>query len=145
LNTFLWFKTGDLDKALTFYQSVFTDMQVHSQNRMGPGGPLFTADFTIHGHGFIGMAWDGGPEFNDSISLSLSVDGQEEVDRLWDAITAEGSEGQCGWCKDQFGVSWQVSPFQMRDYLENPDSAVREYANQALRKMTKIVIKDFIK
>ena len=105
-------------------------------------GTLFTADFSIFGHEFIGMNWAGGPEFNDSISLSLNVDGQDEVDRLWDAFTAKGKAGQCGWLKDEWGLSWQVSPIQMREHLENPDRAKAEYANNALRKMTKIVIRD---
>ena len=86
------------------------------------------------------MGWPGGPKFNDSISLSLNVDGQAEVDRLWDAITHDGEAGQCGWCKDKFGLSWQVSPIQMRDWLENADPAISSYAWQALRGMTKIVI-----
>lgn len=146
LDTFLWFKAGQLDEAIPFYQSIFTDFRVSHLNPMGPGGPLFTAGFSIHGHSLIGMAVEGGPNFNPSISLSLSVDGQEEVDRLWNALTASGGEpGRCGWLTDRFGVSWQVVPIQMHAYLGNPDSAIREYAQQALMKMTKIVIKDFAK
>ena len=144
LKTFLWFG-GQLDEALAFYQETFTDMKIHSINRPEPNGPIFTADFSIYGHEFIAMNWAGGPAFNDSISLSLNVDGQEEVDRLWDAITKDGKAGQCGWCVDKFGLSWQVSPYQMRDYLENPDPEVAEYAMQALRSMGKIVIADFVK
>jgi predicted 3-demethylubiquinone-9 3-methyltransferase (glyoxalase superfamily) len=147
LNTFLWYKAGQLDAAIEFYSNIFgNQMQVTSLNRFGPGAPLFTASFSIYGQDFIGMSIDGGPDFNDSISLSLSVDGQAEVDRLWDALIADGGKpGQCGWCKDQFGVSWQVTPHQMGQYLGNPDSAIREYANQALRNMTKIVLSDFVK
>lgn len=144
LNTFLWFKAGQLDEAIPFYESIFRDFTVNHLNPMSPGGALFTAGFSIHGHQLIGMAVEGGPEFNDSISLSLSVDGQDEVDRLWDSLTADGGQpGRCGWLKDRFGVSWQVTPFQMGAYLGNPDSAKREYAQQALMKMGKIVIKDF--
>jgi predicted 3-demethylubiquinone-9 3-methyltransferase (glyoxalase superfamily) len=139
LKTFLWFG-GGLEEALEFYRETFGDVQINSLNRMGE--TLFTADFSIFGHEFIGMNWAGGPEFNDSISLSLNVDGQEEVDRLWDAITREGTEGQCGWCKDKWGLSWQVSPKEMRIWLENPDAEVRNYANNALRAMKKIVIDD---
>jgi len=113
---------------------------------MGPGGPLFTAEFSIFGHEFVGMSVAGGPTFTDAISLSLSIDGQAEVDRIWDALIADGGEpGRCGWCKDRFGVSWQVTPIQMGQYLGSPDSAVREYAQQALMRMTKIVITDFVK
>ena len=147
LQTFLWFKAGQLDEALALYQSVFgSGMIVTSLNPSGPNGPLFTASFSIYGHNLIGMAVNGGPSFNDSISLSLSVDGQDEVDRLWDALTDNGGQpGQCGWLKDAFGVSWQVTPVQMGYYLGNPDFAIREYATAALRRMNKIVISDFVK
>lgn len=143
LKTFLWFP-GNMDDALAFYQEHMGAV-IHGDHTLEPGAKRFTADFTIYGHDFIGLNWPGGPEFNDAISLSLNVDGQEEVDRLWNAITKDGSEGQCGWCKDAWGVSWQVSPIQMRDYLENEDPEVAEYAMTALRAMGKIVLADFVK
>ena len=141
LKTFLWYP-GNMDDALAFYESIFTDFKIHSDNKPQEGKPRFTAEFSIYGHNFIGMNWPGGDPFNQAISLSLNVDGQDEVDRLWDAITAKGKPGQCGWCTDEFGVTWQVSPIQMREHLENPDRAKAEYANQALMKMTKIIIED---
>jgi predicted 3-demethylubiquinone-9 3-methyltransferase (glyoxalase superfamily) len=141
LKTFIWFP-GNMDEALAFYQKIFTDFKINSENRPDLNGPRFTADFSIYGHEFIGMNWPGGDSFNNAISLSLNVDGQAEVDRLWEAITAKGKEGQCGWCVDPFGITWQVSPIQMREHLENPDKAKAEYANQALMRMTKIVIED---
>lgn len=144
LKTFLWFP-GNMDDALDFYSKTFTDFKIYSENRPDPDKPRFTADFSIYGHHFIGMNWPGGPEFNDSISLSLNVDGQAEVDRLWDAITAKGKAGRCGWCTDEFGITWQVSPIQMRDYLENSDPEIAKYANDALMKMSKIVISEFEK
>lgn len=143
LKTFLWFP-GNMDDALAFYQEHMGAV-IHGDHTLEPGAKRFTADFTIYGHDFIGLNWPGGPEFNDAISLSLNVDGQEEVDRLWNAITKDGSEGQCGWCKDAWGVSWQVSPIQMRDYLENEDPEVAQYAMTALRAMGKIVLADFVK
>jgi len=147
LKTFLWYQQGQLDAALAFYEQVFgPDLKVYSRNPMFSGGPLFTAEFSIFNHQLVGMSVDGGPTFNDAISLSLSVDGQAEVDRLWDALTSQGGEpGRCGWCKDPFGVSWQVVPVQMGQYLGNPDSAIREYAQSALMKMSKIVLTDFVK
>lgn len=141
LKTFIWFP-GNMDYALAFYEATFTDFKIHSENRPDPSKPRFTADFSIYGHNFIGMNWPGGDAFTNAISLSLNVDGQDEVDRLWDAITAKGKPGQCGWCEDEFGLTWQVSPIQMRDHLENPDRAKAEFANNALRKMTKIIIDD---
>lgn len=139
LKTFLWFP-GNMDAALSFYARTFTDFQITSENRPEPGKPRFTADFSIHGHEFIGMNWPGGPTFNEAISLSLNVDGQEEVDRLWGAITEKGEPGNCGWCTDEFGITWQVSPIQMREHLENPDPEKAKFANDALMRMTKIVI-----
>ena len=142
LKTFLWYQS-DLEGALDFYKKTFGDVVVKEENRMGPGAPLFTADFTIYGHQFIGMSIEGGPEFNTSISLSIQCDGQEETDRLWKAITAEGEEGQCGWCKDKWGVSWQITPLQMRDYLGNSNPEVAQHNWQALRNMKKIELSEF--
>ena len=136
LKTFIWFP-GNMDAALEVYAETFTDFVLHSDFNPNAGQPRFTADFSIYGHRFIGMNWPGGDPFNNAISLSLGVDGQAEVDRLWNAITAKGKPGQCGWCTDEFGLTWQVSPIQMREHLENP-----AYANQALMKMSKIIIED---
>ena len=143
LKTFVWFN-GVLDDALEFYRETFTDMQVHSENR-APDGKIFTAEFSIYGHNFIAMNWPGGPQFNDAISLSLNVDSQEEVDRLWSAITLDGREIGCGWCADKFGLVWQVSPNEMRVWLEHEDEEIRNYANEQLRSMKKIVVADLHK
>lgn len=144
LKTFLWFP-GQLDDVLEYYTTTFEKVVVHSVERMSENGPAFTADFSIYGHQFIAMAHEGGPAFNDSISLHVLCDGQEEVDRLWEAITSEGQAGNCGWCVDKFGVSWQVTPTQMRDYLGAEDPEDREYAWAALRQMHKIVLADFVR
>jgi predicted 3-demethylubiquinone-9 3-methyltransferase (glyoxalase superfamily) len=143
LKTFLWFN-GGLDEALAFYARVLGEenLVVLSENRMGAGQPLFTAEFNIFGQEFIGMNWQGGPEFNDSISLSLNVDGQDEVDRLWTAFTERGEAGRCGWLKDEWGLSWQVTPIQMGHHLSNPDPAKAAYAMSAMRAMGKIIIRD---
>lgn len=133
-----------MDDALAFYQEAMGAV-IHGDHVLEPGAKRFTASFSIYGHEFIGLNWEGGPEFNDSISLALNVDGQEEVDRLWNAITKDGSAGQCGWCKDAWGVSWQVTPMQMGEYLQNPDPEVSSYAMTALRAMGKIVLADFVK
>lgn len=90
--------------------------------------------FSIYGHQFAGMSFPGGPEFNSSISLQLLVDGQEEADRLWEALTKEGGKGgHCGWCTDPFGISWQVNPVQMYEYLNHSDEAISSFAWSALR------------
>ena len=80
LRTFLWFPSR-LGEALDFYQEIFGDAMIVSERNPGPNGEVFTADFSIYGHDFIGLCVEGGPEFNDSISLSISCDGQAETDR----------------------------------------------------------------
>ena len=80
LKTFLWFQS-DLEAALYFYKETFKDVEIFEENRMGEGAPLFTADFSIYDHQFIGMSIEGGPVFNTAISLSIQCDGQEETDR----------------------------------------------------------------
>ena len=143
LKTFLWFQ-NDLEEALAFYRESFKDVVVREENRMGEGAPLFTADFTIFGHEFIGMCIEGGLAFNSAISLSIQCDGQEETDRLWAAITKEGAEGQCGWCTDKWGVSWQITPMQMRDFLghEDPEKAQKNW--ESLRSMGKMQLSEFV-
>ena len=141
VKTFLWFQS-DLDSALSFYTKTFIDVLVREENR-NEAGELFTADFTICGHEFIAMCHTGGPEFNSSISISIQCDGQQETDRLWSAITAEGAEGQCGWCTDKWGVSWQITPLQMRDFLGHPDQKIAQHNWQALRGMKKIELSQF--
>jgi predicted 3-demethylubiquinone-9 3-methyltransferase (glyoxalase superfamily) len=141
VKTFLWFQS-DLDSALNFYKEIFLDVVVKEENR-NEAGELFTADFTIYGHEFIAMCHAGGPEFNSSISISIQCDGQNETDRLWSALTADGEEGQCGWCKDKWGVSWQITPLQMREYLANPDPEIAQHNWQVLRSMKKIEISQF--
>ena len=141
LNTFLWFPEN-MEAALEFYEK---ELGAVVRERNVANGKLFTARFTIGGHELIGMNWPGGAAFNDAISLSLMVDGQEEVDRYWNLITARGKEVACGWCVDEFGVSWQIVPRQMLDYVQSPDPEVAAYANEALMKMKKIVIADFVK
>lgn len=145
LKTFLWFPK-DLAAALDFYASVFKHhMQIHERSSLDDG-QVFTADFSIFGQEFIGLGVAGGPEFNDSISLHVICDGQDEVDYYWAALTADGGEpGNCGWLKDKFGVSWQVTPIQMRAFLGANDPEQAQYAMTALRGMKKIVLKDFEK
>ncbi|MFM6963233.1 MAG: VOC family protein [Micrococcales bacterium] len=139
LRTFLWFNK-DLENALEFYQNTFGDVQI--RNKTIANGELFVAEFSIYGYDLIAMNVQGGPQFNDSISLSLHVENQEEVDRLWAAITTEGEEGRCGWCKDKWGLSWQITPQEMHKWLANPDPEIRNYANKALMGMNKIVLDD---
>ncbi len=117
-------------------------MQIAEEQLNDP--QLFTAEFSIYGHDFIAMNIPGGDSFNNSISLHIQVDGQEEVDRLWSIITTNGAPGFCGWCTDKWGVNWQVTPFQMSGFLGHPDSAKAQQNMGFLRQMTKIQLSKFV-
>ncbi len=96
-------------------------------------------EFTLAGRGF--QALNGGPKFKftEAVSMSIAVDGQAEVDRLWEALTAEGGvPGQCGWLKDKYGLSWQVVPSEMARYMSDRDPARAKRAMEAMMRMTKI-------
>ncbi len=143
LKTFLWYNDG-LHDALNFYKSTFGE-QMQVEQRHLYDTHLFTADFSIYRHEFIAMNTPGGDRFNNSISLHIQVDGQPEVDRLWDAITSNGAPGLCGWCTDKWGINWQVTPFQMGEYLGHSDRAKAEENMGILRQMTKIQLSQFVK
>ena len=138
----LWFET-QAEEAVEFYTSIFPNSTIGDVSRYseaGPGEPgsVMTVSFVLDGQTFIAI--NGGPhdEFNDAISLQINCDSQEEVDRYWDAlISGGGREVQCGWLKDKYGVSWQVIPTGMGEYLGgDPEKANR--AMQAMLKMVKI-------
>lgn len=140
VQTFLWFQHG-LEDALDFYATTFGDVRINELNRM-PDGSLFTADFRIFDRAFIGMCMkiDDGPQFTDAVSIMIQCEDQVEIDRYWDALTAEGEEIACGWCRDKWGLTWQIVPRNLRDFLGHPDAAKREAINARFRTMKKIVI-----
>jgi predicted 3-demethylubiquinone-9 3-methyltransferase (glyoxalase superfamily) len=142
LKTFLWY-SADMQNALRFYKEIFGDEMVIDASHLEHEN-LFTSDFSIFGHEIIGMNVPGGDSFNNSISLSIQVDGQGETDRLWAALTEKGEAGRCGWCKDAWGVSWQVTPYQMRDYLSLPDPEKAQQNWAILREMGKIELSKFV-
>lgn len=140
----LWFD-GTAEDAADFYLSVFPDSKINAIARYtqaGPGEPgsVMTVDFTINGQRVIGI--NGGPQFqfSEAISLLIECDTQDEIDTYWDALTAGGSEGPCGWCKDRFGLSWQVVPTGMDDLFADPDPTKAERAMQAMFGMKKLDI-----
>lgn len=116
ITPFLWFD-DKLEEAIDFYSSVFPDAKVHGMNR-NPDGTLFTAEFELAGQRLMGL--NGGPQFHftEAISLFVTCDDQEEVDRYWNVLTADGGEeSQCGWLKDRYGLSWQIIPRQFPELL----------------------------
>ena len=140
----LWFD-GNAEEAAKLYTSLFPNSRIDKVNRSpadtpsGPEGSVLTVDFTLAGQRFIGL--NGGPDFkfNEAVSFSIDCEDQAEIDRYWDAFIAGGGEPSvCGWLKDRFGLSWQVVPRQLPEYLSGPDPDGTKRAMEALLQMTKL-------
>jgi len=147
LTTCLWFDKGEARNADEFYASVFPDTHVgkpHSASSDFPGGEQgdeLTIDFTVLGQSFVGL--NGGPNFkpNEAVSFMVVTEDQAETDRYWNAITQNGGEeSMCGWCKDKWGFSWQITPRVLLEAMDNPDRAAAKRAFQAMMDMRKIDI-----
>ena len=144
----LWFD-GKAEEAATFYTSLLPDSRIDKITRSpadtpsGPAGMVLLVDFTLAGQRYQGL--NGGPDFafNEAISLVIECDDQAEVDRLWDALTADGGEpGPCGWLKDRFGLSWQIVPTELVELMEDPDPERARRATEAMLKMGKIEVEE---
>ncbi|WP_343566082.1 VOC family protein [Sphingobacterium sp.] len=134
---------GKCEAALKFYEELFKDFHSNGIMRYATGeydGQIQHSQFLVNG--FTLMAMDSGVTqnftFNEGISLTIICQDQAEIDYYWNRITQRGQESRCGWCKDEFGVSWQIVPAQISSYLQNPG------AGEALMKMNKIIIKDLL-
>ncbi|MBA3690758.1 MAG: VOC family protein [Actinobacteria bacterium] len=143
ISTGLWFDT-QAEEAANFYVSLFDDAEVTDVQHLEgtpSGDNVALVFFRLAGKEF--MAINGGPQFSftEAVSIAVTVDDQAEVDRLWAALTDGGEEGQCGWLKDRYGLSWQVIPERMGELLSDPDPARRQRAMQAMLKMQKIDLK----
>jgi len=147
VTTFLWFDKNQAEEAANHYISVIGgDSRVLDVTRWtaaapGEEGAVMTVRFQLDGTEYI--AFDGGPEFPFSEAVSLSVDcaSQEEADRLWDKLTADGGqESQCGWLKDKFGVSWQIIPPGLGEALTDPDPEKAARAMKAMLGMKRLDI-----
>lgn len=144
LTPFLWFDT-QAEAAMKFYTSVFKDSKelgVTSYSEAGPGpaGTVMTATFELNGLQFTAL--NGGPlfKFTEAVSFVVDCDTQDEIDYYWDKLSEGGEPGQCGWLKDQFGLSWQVVPGKLTELMSGPDSAGVQRATAAMLKMTKLDI-----
>ena len=140
----LWFD-GQAEQAAEFYASLFPDSHVDkvirspAANPSGPAGAVLVVEFTLAGRAYQGL--NGGPlfRFTEAVSFSIDCADQAEVDRYWDALTADGGEpSQCGWVKDRFGLSWQVVPRLLADRIQGPDPAGAARAMEAMLTMGKI-------
>ncbi len=140
VSTCLWFD-GDGEKAAELYTSLIPNSEIGKVLRTEPEGPAFLIEFTVGGAPF--QALNGGPQYQHTEAASISVPtaDQPETDRLWSALCAEGgSEGQCGWLKDRFGVSWQIVPEVLPGLLCADDRAAAGRVLQAMLTMKKIDI-----
>ena len=140
----LWYDKDALDAA-TFYSETFPDSAVTRVTRApgdypsGNEGDVLTVEFTVFGIPCIGL--NGGPEFpqSEAFSFQIATDDQAETDRYWNAIVGNGGKGsECGWCKDRWGVSWQITPRVLTEAYTGSDSAAAKRAFDAMMGMRKI-------
>lgn len=143
ISPFLWFDS-QAEEAAQLYVSIFPNSSITYLSRYPEGGPLpagtvLGVSFTLDGLEF--QALNGGPQhpFTEAISFFISLETQDEIDRYWDALIADGGEpGRCGWLKDRFGLSWQVVPRLLGELLGSSDSVGASRAMAAMMQMTKI-------
>jgi predicted 3-demethylubiquinone-9 3-methyltransferase (glyoxalase superfamily) len=141
----LWY-TKEAEEAAAFYVSIFPDSRVDrvtpllSESPSGPPGSVKVVDFTLFGQPF--QAISAGPldPFNHSISLVVVCDDQAELDRYWSKLLEQGAEEQCGWLRDRFGVSWQIVPKVLDEYMDARDPARAKRVSDAMLKMVKLDI-----
>lgn len=144
--TCLWFDKN-AEEAAQFYTKTFPESHVTAVHRSptdypnGKAGDVLTVEFTVLGQPFVGL--NGGPDvpFTDATSFQIFTETQEETDRYWNAIVKDGGqEIACGWCKDKFGLSWQVVPRALMDGINNTDTASAKRVMEAMMQMVKIDI-----
>ncbi len=142
----LWFDKN-AEEAAKFYAATFPDSHVGKITRApgdfpsGKEGDVLTVEFTVLGMPFVGL--NGGPEFHfdEAVSFMVYTDDQAQTDRYWNAIVDNGgSESVCGWCKDRFGLSWQITPRRLMELMADPDREVAKRAFDAMMGMKKIDI-----
>ena len=149
ITPFLWFD-GQAEDAVNFYTSLFKNSKIGrilrytedvAENADRPVGSVLTIEFEIEGQKFVSL--NGGPlfKFNESVSFVINCETQEEVDYFWGDLTADGGEeSQCGWLKDKFGLSWQITPTVLIDMLHDKDPEKAERVMKAMLQMQKIEI-----
>jgi predicted 3-demethylubiquinone-9 3-methyltransferase (glyoxalase superfamily) len=142
----LWFDM-EAEQAAEFYVSVFRDSRVvgvtrYPEGAPRPAGTVMTVEFELDGQRFVGI--NGGPEFtfDEAISLEISCEDQDEVDYYWERLCDGGEEGQCGWLKDRYGLSWQVVPAGMEEVFSDPDPKRAERATKAMLQMRKLDVEE---
>ncbi len=134
---FLWFDTQAEDAA-TYYVSLLPDSRVTDVQRQGPDGPAFLVTFELDGRPYIAL--NGGPhhKHSEAFSIYVACDSQDEIDRLWQALTKDGGEpGRCGWLKDRYGLSWQIVPKLFPELMAKGTPQQSQAVMGAMMQMTK--------
>jgi predicted 3-demethylubiquinone-9 3-methyltransferase (glyoxalase superfamily) len=145
INPSLWY-SREAEEAAKFYASIFPNSRVDRVSALpadspsGPAGSVKIVEFTLLGQPF--QAFSAGPldQFNHAISLVVTCDTQEEIDRYWDALLQGGAPEQCGWLKDRYGLSWQIVPKQLAKLMTDPDPEKAKRAGEAMLQMVKLDI-----
>lgn len=141
ITPFLWFN-NQAEEALYFYTGIFSNAVVKSIQHMGAGGPVMSATIELEGQTL--HLFNGGPmfQFTEAISFMVSCSTQDEIDYYWTKLSEGGKPSRCGWLKDRFGLSWQVVPAQLGNFLQHPDPAKAQKAMQAMLQMSKFILVD---
>ncbi len=146
--THLWYD-DQAEEAAEFYTSLFEDSRIVSIARYPesavevsgkPAGSVMTVLFELAGQQYIALNGGSDFKFNEAISLLVNCDTQAEIDKLWSALTEEGEEGPCGWLKDKYGLSWQITPTKLNNMLQGEDPEADNRVMTAMLDMKKIDI-----
>ena len=144
ITPFLWFD-HEAEEAVKFYTSVFRNSRIESVTRYGdvgpgPKGSAMTVAFELEGQKFVAL--NGGPafKFTEAISFVVNCDTQEEVDEMWEKLSAGGKEVECGWLKDKYGLAWQIVPTALVQMLQDKDAQKSQRVMKAMLQMKKMDI-----
>lgn len=144
ITPYLWFD-GNAEEAAEFYVDLFPDSRIDhvmlspADNPSTARGEVIVVEFTLNGRKFAGLNGGSAFRFSEAVSFAIDCKDQDEVDRYWAALTANGGEpSQCGWCRDRFGLSWQVVPRRLKELMASDDAEAAERTMQAMMTMTKI-------
>jgi len=141
LSHMLWFN-DQAEEAVNLYTNLFEDSKILNTSRR-PDGGVFTVEFELLGSKYTALNGGDMFKFTEAFSIFILCNDQAEVDKYWDALTADGgAPGNCGWLKDKFGLSWQIIPKQLGECLGNPDPAKAQAAMGAMMGMSKLIVSE---